>query len=148
MSLLGGNVGGALESEVTRSYNSFSGSDIQAVIGNYKFAELQAVSYSVTREKAPIYTLGSADVRSFSRNKRGIAGSLIWINFDRHGFLSLVHKMRGKYIANVDDIRPQFRTDETAFLSQNAIYTRCFAAGSKNRLARAGGERLREWALI
>lgn len=30
--------------------------------------------------------------------------------------LSLVHKMRGKYIANVDDIRPQFRT-HVAFLS-------------------------------
>ena len=27
-----------------------------------------------------------------------------------------------KYIANVDDIRPQFRTDENAFLSQNAIF--------------------------
>jgi len=48
------------------------------------------VSYSVTREKAPIYTLGSPDVRSFSRNKRGIAGTLIWINFDRHGLLNLV----------------------------------------------------------
>ncbi len=30
--------------------------------------------------------------------------------------------MRGKYIANVDDIRPQFRTDDNAFLSQNAIF--------------------------
>lgn len=77
---------------------------------------------SVTREKAPIYTLGSADVRSFSRNKRGIAGSLIWVNFDRHGLLDLVNKMKGQFIANVDDIRPQFRTDENAFLSQNAIF--------------------------
>jgi hypothetical protein len=80
------------------------------------------VSYSVTREKAPIYTLGSADVRSFSRNKRGIAGSLIWVNFDRHGLLNLVNKMKGKFIANTDDIRPQFRSDENAFLSQNAIF--------------------------
>jgi hypothetical protein len=30
--------------------------------------------------------------------------------------------MRGKFIANVDDIRPQFRTDENAFLSQNAVF--------------------------
>ncbi len=36
--------------------------------------------------------------------------------------LSLVHKMRGKYIANVDDIRPQFRTDDNVFLSQNAVF--------------------------
>jgi hypothetical protein len=101
---------------------------MRAVIGQYTFAELQAVSYSVTREKAPIYTLGSADVRSFSRNKRGIAGSLIWVNFDRHGPLSLVHKMRGTYIANVDDIRPQFRTDESVFLSQNSIFNRVVLA--------------------
>jgi hypothetical protein len=109
MSLLGRNVGGALESDVAASYNSLSGSDIRCVIGQYQFAELQSVSYSVTREKAPIYTLGSPDVRSFSRNKRGIAGSLIWVNFDRHGLLSLVRKMRGSFIANIDDVRPQFR---------------------------------------
>jgi hypothetical protein len=107
---------------VTRSYNSFSGSDIRAVIGQYQFAELQAVSYSVTREKAPIYTLGSADVRPFSRNKRGIAGTLIWINFDRHGLLNLVHKMCGKYIANVDEVRSRCCISVHVLLSQNAIY--------------------------
>jgi hypothetical protein len=41
-------------SEVTRSYNTFSGSDIRAMIGPYPFAEMQAISYSVTREKAPV----------------------------------------------------------------------------------------------
>jgi hypothetical protein len=29
-------------------------------------------------------------VRACSRNKRGIAGSLIWINFDRHALLNLI----------------------------------------------------------
>ncbi len=57
------------------------------MIGNNPFAEIQAISYSVTREKAPIYTLGSPEPRAFSRNKRGIAGSLIGINFDRHALL-------------------------------------------------------------
>ncbi len=56
----------------------------------------------LTREKAPVYTLGSADVRSFSRNQRGIAGSLIWVNFDRHALLDLVYKLQGQFIANVD----------------------------------------------
>ena len=70
----------------------------------------------------PRNTLGSADVRSFSRNKRGIAGSLIWVNFDRHALMDLVYKLQGKFVANVDDIRPQFRSEENAFLSQNAIY--------------------------
>ena len=100
----------------------FSGSDTRCQIGNFSFAEVQAVSYSVTREKAPIYTMGSADPRSYSRNKRGIAGSLVWINFDRHALLDLVYKLGGTFIANVDDLRPQFQTDGNAFISQTAIY--------------------------
>jgi hypothetical protein len=115
-------LGGVLESEVTRSYNSFSGSDIRASIGQLQFAELQAVSYSVTREKAPIYTMGSADIRAFSRNKRGVAGSLIWINFDRHALLNLFRKARGRFVANVDDVLPQFQPDATGFLNQTAIF--------------------------
>ena len=102
-------------SKASSSYNSFSGSDIRCQIGNFSFAEVQAVSYSVTREKAPIYTMGSADPRSYSRNKRGIAGSLVWINFDRHALLDLVYKLGGSFVANVDDLRPQFQTDQNAF---------------------------------
>ena len=51
---------------------------------------------------------GSADPRAYSRNKRGIAGSLIWINFDRHALLNLFQKAGGTFIADVDEIRPQF----------------------------------------
>ncbi len=115
-------LGGVLESEVTQSYNSFSGSDIRAVIGQFQFAELQAVSYSVTREKAPIYTMGSADVRAFSRNKRGVAGSLIWINFDRHALLNVFRKAMARFVANVDDVLPDFQPDTNSFLDQTAIF--------------------------
>jgi len=115
-------LGGVLESEVTQSYNSFSGSDIRAVIGQFQFAELQAVSYSVTREKAPIYTMGSADVRAFSRNKRGCAGSLIWINFDRHALLNVFRKAMARFVANVDDVLPDFQPDTNSFLDQTAIF--------------------------
>jgi hypothetical protein len=74
-------------SEYTRSYNSFSGVDIKATFGGTVIGELQGVSYSVTREKAPIYTMGSADPRSFSRGKRGIAGTLIFTVFDRSALI-------------------------------------------------------------
>ncbi len=47
--------------------------------------------------KAPIYTMGSADPGSFSRNKRGIAGPII--NVDRHTLLDLVYKLGGQAIA-------------------------------------------------
>jgi hypothetical protein len=68
---------------IGQSYNSFSGIDIKAVFNNVVLGELQAISYSITREKAPIYTMGSADPRAFGRGKRGIAGTMIFIVFDR-----------------------------------------------------------------
>ena len=36
---------------LARTYNSFSGVDIRAVMGNVTIANLQAISYSVQREK-------------------------------------------------------------------------------------------------
>src|SRR3954447_5526669 len=53
--------------------------------------------------------MGSPDPRAYSRNKRGIAGSLIWVNFDRHALLNLFRKARGKFVADVDEIRPQYQ---------------------------------------
>ncbi|HEX6880100.1 MAG TPA: hypothetical protein VF135_07030 [Terriglobales bacterium] len=55
--------------------------------------------------------MGSPDPRAYSRNKRGIAGNLIWLNFGRHALLNLFHKARGRYVADVDEIRPQFSLD-------------------------------------
>lgn len=99
-------------SQYTKSYNSFSGVDIKGVFGSQVLAELQAISYSITREKAPIFTMGSADPRSFSRGKRGIAGTLIFIVFDRHAILGTLGGLAAdgglKFQSDKDDIRAQF----------------------------------------
>ena len=58
--------------------------------------------------------MGSPDPRAYSRNKRGIAGSLVWINFDRHALLDLFYQARGLFVADQDEIRPQFQNPETA----------------------------------
>ncbi|HWR35042.1 MAG TPA: hypothetical protein VN622_04115 [Clostridia bacterium] len=89
-------------------------------------AKAGEISYAITREKAPIYTMGSADPRAYSRNKRGIAGNLIWINFDRHALLNLFHKARGQYVADIDEIRPQFSQDapDANALFQSSIVRR------------------------
>ena len=79
-----------LTSEYTRKYTSFSGSDIVATFNGKVVGELQQISYSVTREKVPIYTMGSADPRSFSRGKRGVAGSLVFTTFDRDVFADFI----------------------------------------------------------
>jgi hypothetical protein len=100
----------------SRSYNSFSGVDIKAVFASKVIAELQAISYSVTREKAPVYTMGSADPRSFARGKRGIAGTMIFIMFDRHALLSTLGGMAADggllFQSDVDDIRPDYATGQ------------------------------------
>ncbi|HVB28352.1 MAG TPA: hypothetical protein VNG91_00940, partial [Terriglobia bacterium] len=86
------------------------------------FAEMQAISYSIHREKAPIYTMGSPDPRAYSRAKRGVAGSLIWVNFDRHALLNLVRQMGGQFVANKDDIRPEFQLDSNGFIGQTVVF--------------------------
>ena len=94
-------------SEYVRSYNSFSGVDIKATFGGKVIGELQGVSYSVTREKAPIYTMGSADPRSFSRGKRGIAGTLIFTVFDRSALMESFKNMSdrsGWFFAHDSDV--------------------------------------------
>lgn len=66
---------------------SFSGSDLVVSFGPRVIGELQQISWAVEREKAPVYTLGNPDPRSFSRGKRGIAGSLVFAVFDRDALL-------------------------------------------------------------
>jgi hypothetical protein len=39
-------------------------------------------------------------------NQRLIA--LIWINFDRHALLSLIQRAAGTFLADADEIRPQY----------------------------------------
>jgi hypothetical protein len=88
-------------SAYTRTYTSFSGVDIVAVIDNIQIGEIQGISYSITREKAPVYTMGSADPRSFSRGKRGIAGSMVFILFDRHALTNVMQA--SLYVAKTDE---------------------------------------------
>jgi hypothetical protein len=82
-----------------QSFNSFGGVDMTVMIGTKLVAEIQGVSYTVTREKAPLYTMGSADPRSFSRGKRGIAGSMIFLVFDRSALLETLGD-QAQYMAN------------------------------------------------
>mgnify|MGYP001292732875 CR=1 FL=1 len=70
--------------ELSRTYTSFSGVDIRAVVDGEPIGQLQAISYAVQREKAPIYVMGRVDPLSFSRGKRGIAGTLISLLLDQH----------------------------------------------------------------
>src|ERR1044072_1318473 len=112
-------------SAYSRSYNSFSGIDIKAVFANKTMTEIHAISYSITREKAPIYTMGSPDARSFSRGKRGIAGTLVFVMFDRHTILGTLGGYAAdgglKFLSDKDDIRPEMTNIQSGNLTSNGV---------------------------
>ena len=84
----------------SKTYNSFSGCDIQATFAGIRIAEVQGISFTVMREKAPLYTMGSADCRGYSRGKRGISGSLIFLMFDRNALLrAITGGKRGAFVS-------------------------------------------------
>ena len=84
------------KSQYSRTFNSFSGADIKVSFGGVVIGELASITYSVTREKAPIFTMGDPNPRSFSRGKRGIAGSLVFTIFDRDALKGIKESEKGK----------------------------------------------------
>lgn len=91
--------------ELSRQYTSFSGVDIRAVIDGEPVGQLQAISYAVQREKAPIYTMGRVDPLSFSRGKRGIAGTIVTLMLDQHVMLETPFADL-RFVADKDEIYP------------------------------------------
>lgn len=87
-----------------QTYNSYSGVDITPIFQGVPIGEIQAISYSINREKAPIYTMGSANPRSFSRGKRGIAGSLIFIVFDTNALLDQMVARGALFAADTTEV--------------------------------------------
>ena len=62
---------------------TFSGSDIKTVFGNVEIGNLQGISWSINREVRPIFVCGDPNALSYSKNKRGVAGSIVMTCFDR-----------------------------------------------------------------
>lgn len=95
--------------QYVQTYNSFSGVDIRAVFNEIVIGSLQAISVSVTREKAPIYTMGSPNPRAFNRGKRGIAGTLVFTIFDSDALLTAMKDYL--YLADKSEGRVYLRYD-------------------------------------
>ena len=101
--------------DYSKTYSSYSGVDIKVVIGGQPMGSMQAISYAIQREKAPIYVMGSVDPISFSRGKRGIAGTMISLMLDKH---FLEHDGLSTHPAPLLDKGEVFADPNTAF---NAI---------------------------
>jgi hypothetical protein len=100
-------------SSYNRRLGSFGGIDIKAVIAGRPIGTLQGISYQITREKGPLYTMGSADPRGFARGKRAIAGSLVFLQFDRDPVMFELANptdptRQTLFLSDIDDLRPEF----------------------------------------
>ena len=107
----------------TKAYTSFSGADITCFVNGGRVWQAQSVSYSITREKAPVYVLGSSNPLCFSRGKRGIAGSLIFSSNANDAMGTLLNN--SEYAAKDTDLahflnRPQGGGTMSDYVTQNA----------------------------
>lgn len=93
----------ATDTYYSRSFSSFSGADIKATFAGVEIGTLQAISYAIQREKAPIFVLGRPNPRAFSRGKRGIAGTMVFVMFDDHALLGIFEENRPELIKFVKD---------------------------------------------
>lgn len=106
--------------DLSRTYTSFSGVDIKVVIDGHVAGTMQAVSYAIQREKAPIYVMGRVDPLSFSRGKRGIAGTMISIMLDQHMIWREPWASSSKVILDNDEIIPsEFNNPAPANFADN-----------------------------
>jgi len=103
------NVFDVTQNNEASTYTTFSGSDIKIVFGNYEIGNLQGLSLSVNREVRPVFVMGQPDAISYSRGKRGIAGSMIFTMFDRQALYDIMQT--ASYIKRPTDMN---RSDNTA----------------------------------
>ena len=108
----------AIQSSQGKTFNSFSGVDITPVFQGKTIGSIQAISYSINREKAAIYTMGKASPRAFARGKRAIAGSLIFILFDKNPVLD--HFSASRFSKDNDEGLFSDLTQQTGEISGNS----------------------------
>ena len=91
--------------DLARTYTSFAGVDIRVIMNGELIGSMQALSYAIQREKAPIYVMGHVDPIAFSRGKRGIAGTMISLLLDKH--LLYTTAFNGEhFVADTDEVYP------------------------------------------
>lgn len=82
-----------MSSPTINTLTSYTGTDMIATFANKAIGNLQQISWAVQRDKGPIFVMGSADARSFSRGKRGIAGSMAFAVFDHDSLIESVQSV-------------------------------------------------------
>lgn len=115
-----------------KTRNSYSGSDITATItlpGRKPviIGEVQTLSYSIYRPKAPVRALGRINPKGYVKGTRTIAGSLIFTVFDKHIVYQLMNTEEDRKSRIITDEMPPFDititlANEYGSRSQLSIY--------------------------
>ena len=132
--------------DLSRTYTSYSGVDIRVIINGAQAGSMQALSYAIQREKAPIYVMGSVDPVSYSRGKRGIAGTMISLMMDVH-MLYTPSFTGERALLDKDEIFPSYgdatpATSSGVMGAINSVFGTNYGAsgGSSNALNKANNE--------
>lgn len=118
---------------MTTTFSSFSGSDIHAVFGDTVFGEIQMISYKQDREKAPVYTMGSPDLRTIARGKRLITGACVFVMFDKDGLLTAMNEGNNK------DRKPSISKDEIAMAGKSVVSANKLSSTVQTAALNVGG---------
>lgn len=98
-------IGSSVIGNIVRTYTTFSGVDITALFDDMALLTVQGLAISITREKVPVYVFGRSRPVSISRGKRGIAGTLQFVLFDRDALSGLyVGNEEHWYYAHADEV--------------------------------------------
>ena len=126
-----------ITTQFTSSYSSSSGVDMIALFDDMQLMTLQGLAVSITREKVPIYVMGRARPVSVSRGKRGIAGNLQFILFDRDALYTVMNDKDHYYYAHSDEVNWIHNATNMANYQNELDAT----GDAPNRVAATGGDK-------
>ena len=135
-----------MASPTIQTLTSFSGADLVATFANKVIGELQQISWAVQRDKAPVFTCGSPDARSFSRGKRGLAGSMVFAVFDHDALVAALQTVWNDIApsamftaaANNQLSMSEDFTNALDMIKWNATTTEAAMSAAQNQANRAG----------
>ena len=126
--------------DIAKTYTSFAGVDIKVIVNNHLAGSMQAISYAIQREKAPIYVMGTVDPISFSRGKRGIAGTMISLMMNSHMLYSDSFIAEKAYL-DKNEVFGEYIDRDTATPRANADINNAQDSGALLRTTQLGATR-------
>lgn len=91
-------------SETNSLYRTLSGCEIHAVFGNIRFGDIQMIKYTSSRQRAPVYTLGSPNARAMARGVRSINGALIFSHLSTRSIVDQMAESGAKVFLSNDEM--------------------------------------------